>query len=429
MTTLAPQHEPAVAQPQARKAGTRWRWMLGSLVLLAIAAAGVAPISLSKTPQAAAPKADAAPAPKAVPVAAARAKSGDVDVYIDALGSVTPLNTVTLRSRLDGELTSVRFSEGQMVHAGELLAEVDPRPWQVQLAQAEAQLARDDALLRNARADLERYRSLHEKRLIPVQQLDTQASLVRQHEATLKMSQALVDSAKLQLSYSRIVAPVPGRAGLRQVDLGNVVHANDANGIVVITQLQPIAVVFSIPEDRVRAVMKKLQSGEKLAVEALDRAGRTRLATGQLLTVDNQIDPATGTVKLKAQFANADFALFPNQFVNVRMLLEVDRGATVIPSAAVQRGTQGTFVYAVGADNAVEMRPVTLGPVHDGQVAVASGLAAGEVVVVDGADKLRQGSHVELADADGAGGGAKAHGKKGSKSRNATASAEPASGG
>jgi len=322
----------------------------------------------------------------------------------------------------------VRFTEGQMVHAGELLAEVDPRALRLQLEQAEALLARDDAMLRNARADLERYRSLHEKRLIPVQQLDTQASLVRQHEATLRMSQAAVDSAKLQLSYSRVVAPLAGRAGLRQVDQGNVVRANDANGIVVITQLQPISVVFSIPEDRVRAVMKKLQSGEKLAVEALDRAGKTKLATGQLLTVDNQIDPATGTVKLKAQFANADFALFPNQFVNVRMLLDVDRGAVVIPSAAVQRGTQGTFVYAVDGDNAVEMRPVTLGAAHDGLVAIASGLAAGEVVVVDGADKLRQGTHVELAAADDAA-EAKPHGRKGAKSRSAKAPAEPASGG
>jgi membrane fusion protein, multidrug efflux system len=426
MTTSAVHHEPASAQPQGRERSLARRWLPGCLVLLAIAGAAAAQISLSKSPPPASAKAPAAP--KAVPVAAARAKPGDVDVYIDALGSVTPLHTVTVRSRLDGELTSVRFTEGQMVQAGELLAEVDPRPWRVQLAQAEAQLARDDAMLRNARADLERYRSLHEKRLIPVQQLDTQASLVRQHEATLKMSQAAVDSAKLQLSYSRVVAPLAGRAGLRQVDQGNVVRANDASGIVVITQLQPITVVFSIPEDRVRAVMKKLQSGEKLAVEALDRAGKTRLATGQLLTVDNQIDPATGTVKLKAQFANTDFALFPNQFVNVRMLLDVDRGAVVIPSAAVQRGTQGTFVYAVGGDNAVEMRPVTLGAAHDGLVAVASGLDSGEVVVVDGADKLRQGTHVELAAAEGSA-EPKAQGKKAAKARSAKATAETASGG
>jgi multidrug efflux system membrane fusion protein len=425
MTTSALHTEPAVAPPQGRARSLKRRWLAGSLVLLAIAGAAAAQISLTRSPRQESARAPAQP--KAVPVAAARAKPGDVDVYIDALGSVTPLNTVTVRSRLDGELTSVRFTEGQMVHAGELLAEVDPRALRVQLEQAEAQLARDDAMLRNARADLERYRSLHEKRLIPVQQLDTQASLVRQHEATLRMSQAAVDSAKLQLSYSRVVAPLAGRAGLRQVDQGNVVRANDANGIVVITQLQPISVVFSIPEDRVRAVMKKLQSGEKLAVEALDRAGKTKLATGQLLTVDNQIDPATGTVKLKAQFANADFALFPNQFVNVRMLLDVDRGAVVIPSAAVQRGTQGTFVYAVDGDNAVEMRPVTLGAAHDGLVAVASGLAAGEVVVVDGADKLRQGTHVELAAADDAT-EAKPHGKK-AKSRSAKAPAGPASGG
>jgi len=426
MTTSALQPEPVLEQPQGRARSLKRRWLAGSLVLLAIAGAAAAQISLTRSQRQESARAPAQP--KAVPVAAARAKPGDVDVYIDALGSVTPLNTVTVRSRLDGELTSVRFTEGQMVHAGELLAEVDTRALRVQLEQAEALLARDDAMLRNARADLERYRSLHEKHLIPVQQLDTQASLVRQHEATLRMRQAAVDSAKLQLSYSRVVAPLAGRAGLRQVDQGNVVRANDANGIVVITQLQPISVVFSIPEDRVRAVMKKLQSGEKLAVEALDRAGKAKLATGQLLTVDNQIDPATGTVKLKAQFANADFALFPNQFVNVRMLLDVDRGAVVIPSAAVQRGTQGTFVYAVDGDNAVEMRPVTLGAAHDGLVAIASGLAAGEVVVVDGADKLRQGTHVELAAGDDAA-DAKPHGKKGAKSRSAKAPAGPASGG
>lgn len=404
-----------------------WRWILAAIVIAALAALVVVPRSLSKTPSGD-DKAAAPAKAKAVPVATARATSGDVDVYINALGSVTPLNSVTLRSRLDGQLTSVRFSEGQMVRAGDVLAEIDPRPYQVQLAQAEAQLARDEAVLRNARADLERYRMLHDKRLITVQQLDTQASLVRQHEATLKMTQAAVDSAKLQLGYSRITAPVVGRVGLRQVDAGNMVRAGDANGIVVITQLQPITVLFSIPEDTVRAVMKKLRAGEKLAVEALDRAGKARLAVGHLLTVDNQIDPATGTVKLKAQFANDDFSLFPNQFVNVRMLLDVERDATVIPGAAVQRGTQGTFVYAVGADNTVEMRPVTLGPSQDGRVAVASGLSPDEVVVVDGADKLRQGAKVELAAADGDAAD-KPHKKKGSKSRSASASEAGASGG
>ncbi|HET9579463.1 MAG TPA: MdtA/MuxA family multidrug efflux RND transporter periplasmic adaptor subunit [Usitatibacter sp.] len=402
----------------------RRSWMVASVLVVLLGIYTMVP--LPGKSQARAAKPDPASGPKAIPVATARARSADIDVNIDALGSVTPLSNITLRSRLDGQLTSVRFSEGQTVRAGELLAEIDPRPYQVALAQAEAQLARDEAVLRNARADLERYRMLHEKRLITVQQLDTQASLVRQHEATLKMSQAAVDSAKLQLGYTRITAPIMGRVGLRQVDQGNMVRANDANGIVVLTQLQPITVLFNIPEDRVRAVMKKLQAGEKLRVEAYDRAGKAKLATGQLLTVDNQIDPATGTVKLKAQFANDDFSLFPNQFVNVRMRLDVEHDATLIPSAAVQRGTQGTFVYAVGADHTVQMRPVTLGATENGNVAVASGIAPDDVVVVDGADKLRQGAKVEFASA---GGGADKAAKKASKDRSASASEGQASGG
>ncbi|HET9652572.1 MAG TPA: MdtA/MuxA family multidrug efflux RND transporter periplasmic adaptor subunit [Usitatibacter sp.] len=399
-------------------------WMLALVLLVALAVS--TGITLLGKPGARAAKPEPAPGPKAVPVATARARSADMDVYIDALGSVTPLASITLRSRLDGQLTSVRFHEGQTVHAGEVLAEVDPRPYQVQLAQVEAQLARDDAVLRNARADFERYRTLHEKHLITVQQVDTQASLVRQHEATVKMTQAAVDNAKLQLGYTRVTAPIMGRVGLRQVDPGNMVRANDANGIVVLTQLQPITVLFSIPEDSVRAVMKKLQAGEKLPVEALDRAGKTRLATGHLVTVDNQIDAATGTVKLKAQFANDDFSLFPNQFVNVRMRLDVKHDATVVPSAAVQRGTQGTFIYAVGADHTVQMRPVTLGPSENGNVAIASGIAPDEIVVVDGADKLRQGAKVEVAAANGA---ADKAAKKGAKDRSASTSEGKASGG
>jgi membrane fusion protein, multidrug efflux system len=409
----------------------RRRRLIASFIIAIVVALALIPFTLHRAPSPAQHPEQARPdAPKskaAIPVATVAAKTADMDVYIDALGSVTPVSSITLRSRLDGQLTSVRFSEGQMVHAGDLLAEIDPRPYQVQLAQAEAQLARDNAVLANARADLERYRSLHEKRLIPVQQLDTQASVVRQHEATLKMTQAALESAKLQLSYSRITAPVMGRVGLRQVDAGNMVRANDANGIVVITQLQPITVLFSIPEDRVRAVMKKVAAGEKLPVEALDRAGKTRLATGRLLTVDNQIDPATGTVKLKAQFANDDFSLFPNQFVNVRMRLDVEHDATVIPSAAVQRGTQGAFVYAVGRDNTVEKRPVTLGAAQDGRVAIVSGVAPDEVVVVDGVDKLREGSRVELAAAEE--GDAPKAGRKKAKSRSAAAAERGPSGG
>jgi membrane fusion protein, multidrug efflux system len=428
MNAAAPEKEPTMKLQDF----LRRRRVLASIIIAIVVALALVPFTFNRPPQPSPPHPEQAKpeAPKskaAIPVATVAAKTADMDVYLDALGSVTPVSSITLRSRLDGQLTSVRFSEGQMVRAGDLLAEIDPRPYQVQLAQAEAQLARDNAVLANARADLERYRSLHEKRLIPVQQLDTQASVVRQHEATLKMTQAALESAKLQLGYSRITAPVMGRVGLRQVDAGNMVRANDANGIVVITQLQPITVLFSIPEDRVRAVMKKVAAGETLPVEALDRAGKTRLATGRLLTVDNQIDPATGTVKLKAQFANDDFSLFPNQFVNVRMRLDVQHDATVIPSAAVQRGTQGAFVYAVGRDNTVEKRPVTLGAAQDGRVAVVAGIAPDEVVVVDGVDKLREGSRVELAAAEE--GDAPKAGRKKAKSRSASAAERGASGG
>ena len=332
-----------------------------------------------------------------VPVVAAAATIADVGVLLDGLGSVTPVATVTVRSRIDGQLMKLLFKEGQVVREGDLLAEIDARAAQVQLATAEGQLARDQALLKNAFIDLERYRVLFQQDTVAKQQLDTQDALVRQNEATVKMDQAAIDNARLQLVYSRITAPVGGRLGLRQVDLGNIVRAGDANGLVVITQLQPITVIFSIPEDSLPPVMKKLQAGEKLRVTAFDRAGKTQLATGTLLTVDNQIDPATGTVKLKAQFANEDLSLFPNQFVNVRMLVDTRQSATVIPAAAVQRGTPGTFVYAVDPETkAVSVRRVKLGPTQGESVAVEEGVTPGTLVVVDGADKLREGAVVEL---------------------------------
>jgi multidrug efflux system membrane fusion protein len=290
----------------------------------------------------------------------------------------------------------LNFKEGQLVREGDLLAEIDSRAAQVQLSTAEGQLARDQALLKNAQLDLERYRTLFKQDSIAKQQLDTQDALVRQYEATLKVDHASIESARLQLVYSRITAPVSGRIGLRQVDVGNIVRAGDANGIVVITQLQPITVVFSIPEDNLPPVMKKLQSGERLTATAFDRAGKTQLAAGMLITADNQIDPATGTVKLKAQFANEDLALFPNQFVNVRLLVDTRRGATVIPGSAVQRGTPGTFVYSVDpGTRAVSVRKVTLGPTQ-GELVSVEGISPGTLVVVDGADRLREGAVVEM---------------------------------
>lgn len=332
-----------------------------------------------------------------VPVIATAAKTGDVNVYLAGLGSVTPVATVAVRSRVDGQLMSVLFKEGQVVRAGELLAEIDPRPYQVQLATAEGQMARDQALLKNARIDLERYRVLLQQDSIAKQQFDTQEALVRQYEAIVKINQAAIDTAKLQLTYCRVTAPVGGRLGLRQVDAGNIVRAGDATGLVVIAQLQPITVVFTIPEDSLPPVMAKLRAGEKLPVDAYDRADKAKLASGILLTADNQIDPATGTVKLKAQFPNADNALFPSQFANVRMLVDVKRDAVLVPNAAVQRGTPGTFVYVVGAEGTVSVRRVKLGPAQGESVSVESGLAAGEMVVVDGADKLREGAKVDAS--------------------------------
>jgi multidrug efflux system membrane fusion protein len=332
-----------------------------------------------------------------VPVVATAATTADVPVLLDGLGSVTPVATVTVRSRVDGELVKILFREGQVVRSGDLLAELDPRPYAAALAQAEAQHARDIALLKNSQLDLERYKTLFQQDSVAKQQLDTQESLVRQTEATVQMDRAAADTARLQLTYSRITAPIGGRLGLRQVDLGNIVHAGDANGLVVITQLQPITVIFTIPEDSLPPVMKKLQAGDKLPVTAFDRSGKTQLAIGSLLTVDNQIDPTTGTVKLKAQFTNDDLALFPSQFVNVRMLVDTKTGATVIPSAAVQRGTPGTFVYSVDPETkAVSVRKVKLGPAQGEMTSIESGIAPGTLVVVDGADKLREGAVVEM---------------------------------
>jgi multidrug efflux system membrane fusion protein len=331
-----------------------------------------------------------------VAIQVASTVSGNVDIVIDSLGTVTARNAVTVRSQVDGQLLKVDFREGQMVKAGDRLAEIDPRSFQAQLDQASGQLARDEALLTNAQLDVGRYKSLLSKDSIASQQVDAQEALVRQYQGVTQTDRAQVANAQLQLGYSTIVAPISGRLGLRLVDQGNIVHANDAGGLVVVTETQPITAVFAIPSDRLPAVLAQLHAGKTLAVEALDRESAGTLATGRVLTVDNQIDVTTGTVKVKAEFANTDGALFPNQFVNVKLRVETRRGVTLLPNAAVQRGTQGTFVYVVKPDQTVDLRPVTLGPSSGDSIAVQQGLTVGAEVVVDGADKLRQGARVEV---------------------------------
>ena len=329
-----------------------------------------------------------------VPVGVAATVKGDIPVVIRALGTVTPLATVNVKTQITGQLVEVHLKEGQMVKEGELLAVVDPRPYEVALQQAQGQLQRDEALLRNAQIDHERYKKLVAQDSIARQQLDTQAALVRQYEAALVIDQALVDAARLNVTYTKIVAPLTGRIGLRQVDKGNYVTMGDTTSICVIIQVQPISVVFTIPEDSLPTVRRRLRSGAALEVRALDRAQKVELGVGRLDTSDNQIDATTGTVKLRAVFENSDESLFPNQFVNIRLLVETVKDATIVPSAAIQRGQPGTFVYLVKADDTVEIRVVDLGVTDGERVAVTKGLQVGDLVVVDGTDRLRNGARI-----------------------------------
>ncbi|HEY2865261.1 MAG TPA: MdtA/MuxA family multidrug efflux RND transporter periplasmic adaptor subunit [Casimicrobiaceae bacterium] len=391
----ASDEQPALTQPGPRV--RRWPWLLAA-ILIAVAALGAWYWFGHGEEQAKArAKSDAAARP--MPVVAAPAKKGSIDVSIDALGTVIPRNVVIVRPRVDGQLLSVAFREGQTVKTGDLLAQIDPRPFEVMLTQANGQMARDQAQLKNAQVDLERYQTLLAQDSISRQQVDTQAALVRQFQGAVESDKGAIDNAKLQITYARITAPISGRVGLRQVDPGNIVHAADATGLVTITQVQPVTVIYPVPEDNVPRIIKRMQGTQVVAVDAFDRGGKTRLATGRLLTIDNQIDTTTGTVKVKAEFPNTDNALFPNQFVNVRMVVETHQDATLVPSAAIQRGAPGTFVFVVKEDKTVSVAPVQVGAVSGEATEVVKGVAPGALVVVDGADKLREGASVELIDA------------------------------
>lgn len=382
------------------KSGSGFRWLIA---LFLMSAMGVGLYFLApKIPflHARANGKDAKPARRPVPVTTVRAKQEDMRIYLNSLGTVTAFNSVTLRSRVNGEIVKVLFNEGQTVKQGDLLVQIDPRLFQVQLLQAEGQLAKDNATLDNARIELERDKRLMQSNSISSQEVQSQEATVRQLEGSIKSDQALVDNAKLQLSYCQIAAPIGGKIGLRHVDQGNYVQANEQSGLAVITQSQPISVVFTVTQDEVFRLQQKIAGESSVVVEAFNRDFKTKLADGAFSALDNQVDPTTGTVKLKATFGNETNNLFPNQFVNVRLLMEIKKSATVIPAAAVQLGPDSTFVYVVKEDDTVELRPIVVGPTEADMTAIERGISPGEQVVMEGVDKLQAGTKVERRNAN-----------------------------
>ncbi len=414
---LPPGPERKALPPAPARRSRAWIWLLALAILGFIVFRSYESAQQKKAAAAAAQERRAAN--RSVPVAATAARRGDLPIYLRGLGTVDAYNTVNVKTRVDGPIVAINFKEGETVKKGQLLVQIDPRTFQATVDQTLGQLARDQAQIKDAEANLARYQALWQAGVIAKQQLDTQAAQVGQFKGVIEADQANIENARLQLSFTKITAPIAGRIGLRQVDVGNIVHPGDSTPVAVITQMQPIAVLFTIPADNLQPVLAKLRAGVQLPVEAYDRADRIRIATGALETVDNQIDPATGTSRLKAVFPNTDNALFPQQFVNARMLLETRHGVVLIPAPVVQRGPQGAFVYVVNANGTASMRPVTLGVTEGNDLEVTSGVAAGEMVVVDGQDKLQEGSKVETrpepgeAGSGGAGAPSGGHGRGG----------------
>jgi multidrug efflux system membrane fusion protein len=375
----------------------RWIWVALALLLMGIVVWRIA----ARHSSAAQANQAKARGPMITPVTAVVAHKGDIGVYFTGLGAVTPLYTVTVRTRVDGQLMKVLYKEGQTVHKGDLLAVLDPRPFEVQLTQAQGQLIKDQASLENARVDLARYQELIKRNAVAEQTLATQRAAVVQDEGAVKTDQGQIASAKLNLIYCNVTAPITGRVGLRLVDPGNIVHATDTNGLLVITQIEPISVIFTISEDQVPPVLQRLRAGERLRVDAYNRDLKAKLSGGELMTLDNQIDQTTGTLRLRAIFSNKDDALFPNQFVNARLLVYEKRDVVLVPNAAIQRNSQATFVYVVKPDQTVTIRQITLGTTEADESEIVSGLAPGDVVVTTGVDKLQEGSKVNAQIAGG----------------------------
>ena len=418
-TTGSLEHEQSAPWGATRRKKRWWIWLLVVVVV-------IAGFFIYRWRDAGGEKVKAGPPVRGVPIVTATTYKGDIGVYITALGTVTPVYTVTVTSRVQGQIMQVYYQEGQLVHKGDALLDIDPRPYQAALTQVEGQLAHDQAVLTEARIDLDRYQQAYGRNAIAKQQLDDQQQVVLQDEGTVKNDEGMLANAQVNLDYCHITSPIDGRVGLRQVDPGNIVQANSATSLVVITQLQPITVIFSVAEDYLPQIQTQLRQGSRLGVDAFDRDQTQKLASGYLLTLDNVIDPTTGTLKLKAVFANTDSSLFPSQFVNARLLVETEKGVTLVPNTAIQRNAQGPFVYVINSDQTASMKPVTVGTT-DGTMTAVEGVDPGVVVAVNGFDKLQDGAKVSIQNKPGGGGNGSSTTGAGGALSGSSASANPSS--